>query len=635
MFNKLRIGILILVLLFLFPVASYCQVKIPTPDRVLSTLDKSHPRLILKNEGLAKLKELLKEDKLLQKCRDDVLKKADSYLDRPVLIYKKKGIRLLSASRACVDRAYTLGLAWRLTGKEAYAKKLTENLIAVCDFKDWSPGHFLDTAEMTHGVAIGYDWLFDYFDDQTRQKIRKGLIEKGVKVGRDAYRYKKPPGKTNEPEASRRPPNWWATAEMNWNQVCNSGLLIGALAVAETDPEYAKEMIPIAVKNLPIAMKEYGPDGAWKEGPGYWGYATRYTVYGLAALDSALGTDFGLSQIEGFSKAGFFPIYTTGPNGLLFNYADAGERSKLKNIPSLFWLAKKFNEPLLAQTERDIISSRPAMAQDMIWYTRPDDVEAKPLGLDKLFRGPVEVAVFRSSWDDPNAIFVAVKAGFNQVNHAHLDLGSFEMDALGVRWARDLGSDNYDLPGYWERYTQTGRRWTYYRLGSLSHNVPLINNENQNVLAETKLVTFKSNDSNSFAILDLTGAYEKYAKKVLRGISLIQNRSSVLVQDEFELKVNCEVAWGMTTDAEISIENNRAVLSQDGKKLLARVLSPLGAEFIVESAEQKPPEKTNKGVKRLMVRLKNQHGNVRIAVLLQPITSDKVAPPPKIVPLIR
>ena len=39
--------------------------------------------------------------------------------------------------------------------------------------------------------------------------------------------------------------------------------------------------------------------------------------------------------------------------------------------------------------------------------------------------------LFRSSWGDPNAIFVGIKAGYNQAHHGHLDLGNFEMDALG------------------------------------------------------------------------------------------------------------------------------------------------------------------------------------------------------------
>ena len=121
--------------------------------------------------------------------------------------------------------------------------------------------------------------------------------------------------------------------------------------------------------------------------------------------------------------------------------------------------------------------------------------------MDRLLRGEVETALFRSDWDDPEALFVGVKAGYNQAHHGHLDLGNFEMDALGVRWARDLGGDNYNLPKYWS-YQQGGTRWTYYRLNSFSHNVPVLGGENQNANATAKMTRFESSETFPFAEVD-------------------------------------------------------------------------------------------------------------------------------------
>jgi hypothetical protein len=52
---------------------------------------------------------------------------------------------------------------------------------------------------------------------------------------------------------------------------------------------------------------------------------------------------------------------------------------------------------------------------------------------------------------------------------------------------------------------------------------------------------------------------------------------------------------------------------------MARILSPEGASFSIESAQQKAPQKTNKGVSRLMIRLADQGGALRIAVLFSPV----------------
>jgi len=575
------------------------------PSAVLSTLDKGHPRLMLKDKELKNLRKQYAKDEVLQKCIRDVLKQADSYMKKPMLTYHKIGPRLLHVSRECLHRIYALGLAYRWTGKEKYADKAVENMLTVCTFKDWNPSHFLDTAEMSHAVGLGYDWLYSYLDAQTRQEIKSGLIKNGLKPGLAAYK------KT-----------WWAQSEFNWNQVCNGGLLVGALAIVETDPQYAEQIVPAAVKSLPRALKTYGPDGAWGEGPGYWNYATQYTAYGLTVLQTALGKDFGLSQIKGLAESGNFPIYTTGPTGLYLNLADVGEKSSRRTIPCLFWLARTYHNPLYAEEEHAMLAKHSASPQHVVWYVPRPEKKPSAKDLDRYFRGPVEVAVFRSAWDDPEALFVGVKAGYNQVNHGHLDLGNFELDALGVRWARDLGADNYNLPGYWDR-RRGGKRWSYYRLNSKSHNVPLLGGEDQDPLAKSRFIKFQASKSSPFVLVDLTGAYQKFAKKVTRAVQMVKNRRAVLVQDEFEIERPCELTWGMTTDAKISIgKKGVATLTLKAKKLVARVLSPAGAEFTVQSAEQKPPQKRNTGVRRLMVRLPQAKGVVRLAVLLSPLWKD-------------
>ena len=614
--NVYRFVALVTIVVWCNPTLAVGEEFIVEPSAVLKTLDKGHPRLMLKDKELQALKKQYAKDKVLQKCLQDVLKQADAYVERPVLTYRKIGPRLLSVSRACVHRIYHLGLAYRWTGEKKYANKAVENLLAVCAFKDWNPSHFLDTAEMSHAVGLGYDWLYSYLDAPTRRKLKAGLIKNGLEEGLIAYKKK-----------------WWDQSEHNWNQVCNGGLIVGALAVAESDPQYAEQIIPAAVRSLPRALKTYGPDGAWGEGPGYWSYASRYTAYGLTALETALGEDFGLVSIKGLAEAANFPIYMTGPTGMYLNLADSGERNSRRTLPCLFWFARAYNNPFYAEAEHEMIAKRSASPQHVVWYVPRSDKKPAPRDLDRYFRGPVEVAVFRSSWDDPEALFVGVKAGYNQVNHGHLDLGNFELDALGVRWARDLGSDNYNMPGYWDR-KKGGKRWSYYRLNSYSHNIPLLGGENQDELAKSKFIRFDTKKSSAFVLVDLTEAYKKFSNKTTRGVAMVQNRRAVLVQDEFEIEKPCEVAWGMTTDAKITIKKKEvAELTLKGKQLIARVLSPAGAGFVVESAEQKPPQKTNKGVSRLMVRLPEAKGSVRMAILLSPVADDGIVETVGIKPL--
>jgi len=288
----------------------------------------------------------------------------------------------------------------------------------------------------------------------------------------------------------------------------------------------------------------------------------------------------------------------------------------------MFWLARAYGNSLYAEAEHAEIAKRSASPQHVVWYVPPPQKALESRDLDRYFRGPVAVAVSRSAWNDPEALWVGVKAGYNQVNHGHLDLGNFELDALGVRWVRDLGSDDYNLAGYWDS-KRGGQRWSYYRLNSKSHSVPLLNGEDQDPMAKASFVKLASQESSAFALIDLTTAYQKYASKVTRGVAMLEGRKAVLVQDEFQIEKPCELTWGMTTDANITIEKEQtARLSLKGKELVARVLSPEGAELAIESAERQPPEKANKGVRRLIVRLPDAKGNVRMAVLLSPVWKD-------------
>jgi hypothetical protein len=568
---------------------------------LLVTMEPAHPRLMLKDDALQALKKQAVQDETLQEFVSVVIQKADAQLDEAPFRYQENK-SILGISRACMHRIYDLGMAWRWTGDKKYADKIKETLLNVCDFPSWNPEHFLDPAEMAHAVGVGYDWIYDEMDEPTRKRIRTALMENALIPGMERY----------------RSGYHHFTYGYNWNQVCNGGLLIGALAIAEDEPETARFILGNALRNLPTAMASYAPDGVWAEGLNYWAYATTYTAFALSALDTALGSDFGLAQSPGFSLTGYVPLYSAGPTGLFFSYADAADFQQIGSTPCLFWLARTFDNSDFSDEEYELMQPEDIDALHVMWYVPHTDEDAEPLALDRLLRGQVETALFRSAWDDPDALFVGVKAGYNQAHHGHLDLGNFELDALGVRWARDLGADSYSLKGYWE-YKEGGRRWNYFRLNSFSHNVPLLGGKNQRANAVAKMTRFESGDALSFAEVDLTEAYAPFASRVTRGVAMVENRRAVLVQDEFEISEFCDVVWGMTTDAEIEIKEPRvAVLKLDGKELIARILGPSNAEFSVESAEQKPPEKRNEGVSRLMVRLPEAKGSLTLAVLLSP-----------------
>ena len=578
-------------------------------------------------DRLSNLKALATTDKALASYVNHIIDSADEIKKKdPLQREITANLTMLGVSRDCVNRVYTLGVAWRWTGDRTYLHAGIDAIVRASEFPDWNPSHFLDTAEMSHAVGLGYDWFFHELTSVQKETIRTGLVRNGLQPGLDAYGGNDP----IEPRRNRRY-GWWKDCDHNWNIVCNCGLIIGALAVAETDPEYARAIIPAAVASMPKALNMFGPDGAWAEGPGYWGFATRYLAYGFTALRTALDTDLGLLRTEGVSEAGLAPIYVTGPTGLYFNYADSATRNRRRPMFQMFWLSDTFRNAFLAGDEHRLLADQKPTAQHVVWYVPKPRGPEELRPLDKHFRGPVELALMRSSWDS-DGLFVGFKAGYNQANHGHLDLGSFELDALGVRWVRDLGSDRYTLPNYWEG-KRGGGRWDYWKLGSFSHNVITIDNQNQDALATASMTQFHSEAEAAFAIVDLSEAYLESAGEVTRGIRLVDWRRAVLVQDEISVTRPSTIAWGITTDALIEILSAReASLTLDGKMLYARILSGNASFSTTEAPASEPPLLGAEGVRRLHATVET-HDPITLAILLSPVWPDGASETCEIKPL--
>jgi hypothetical protein len=454
---------------------------------------------------------------------------------------------------------------------------------------------------MAHAFAVGYDWLHGALSEEERGMIRSALLEKGLEPSLDFYRKAR----------------GWTRVRHNWNQVCNGGMAIGALAVAGEEPELPEYIISRAVKSVRLPMAEYGPDGAWSEGPGYWHYATRYNVYLLAALESALGSDLELSRMPGFSEAGSFRLHFTGPLGLTFNFADGGAGAG--GASEMFWLARKFQRPVLAWEQRRQLSDSDAL--DLVWYDpRGGGPRSEGVPTCARFRG-AEVAFLRTAWEDPGALFVGFKGGDNRANHSHLDLGTFVLDGLGVRWVHDLGADDYDLPGYFG-----GKRWTYYRLKSEGHNVIVLDGENQDPRARSPLVGFGGGPEFPFAVADLTAAYPGRLKSHRRGVTLVKGRRAVVL-DEIEVSRPAEVCWTIHVPSEIQLQGDRAEVSARGERLSVRVIEPAGAKLEVLPASGPPPEAQARGIARLCFRFTAKpEERIRIAVDLAPHGPGETVP---------
>ena len=562
-------------------------------------LNREHPRLCLTKNRFEDIKNQIKIDPFLKQLVDALLKKADEIIELPSTEFKITGPRMLKNCQQILARITTLILAFYLTEDKKYVDRTKQELFTAADYPHWNKDHFLDTAELVTAFAIAYDWLYHELAKSELLSIKKALLEKGLIIG------------LKEQEAA-----WWIRNRYNWNQVCHGGLLIGALALADEEGELCDKILRNSIRYLPIALETYSPDGGWEAGPEYWEYATQYSTLVIDALRTALNDDFGLSDMPGVNFSGLFPVHAAGPFDLYFNFADADPEHEAK--PSYFWLGKKFNLKACINENHRLLKEKiknngSPDAFDIIWY-QPFQKNVEPLSQTAIFEG-VKAFFMRSQWHDPNAFFVGFKGGNNQADHAHLDLGSFVLDAVGERWAFDLGRDNYDLPGYWD-FSEGGERWKYFRLNNLSHNTLTINNDFQRADADAPITHYGTSDKKRFAIADLTKAYLPHVKSVLRGVALLGG-DIVVVQDEILwLSDEKKVCWNLVTDAEISVNKQIATLEKAGKVLFVKIVSPISAEFNHRSILQKIPQKLNENFHQLTIEFNEKLEQTTICVIL-------------------
>ena len=542
----------------------------------VQNLPDRHPRLFLTQDALRSIKNSRSEKGIHKTVLNRTIEQANHVLERDPVEREKRGKRLLHVSRKVLTRVTRLALAYRVTERERYLDRAVTELIAAARFDDWNPSHFLDVAEMTAALGLGYDWLYQDLTTDQRATIRNAIIEKGLKPGMKG--------------------GWWVDTTNNWNQVCHGGLTIGALAIAKHNPELASRIISRAVRKVPRAMKQYSPDGAYPEGPSYWGYGTTYNVLFLSALESVFDTDYGLSEIEGFMDAARYYLHVHGPTGYSFNYSDASRHPNLS--PAVLWFAKKQQAPELAYWFLPRLKQGKTGGRYtplvLFWGSSiPKNVPA-PEQNHWSGRGKTPVGFHRTGWTNDDA-YVAIKGGSPSTNHAHMDIGTFVYEANGVRWATDLGKQSYhDLESagveLWNS-SQDSERWNVFRLNNFSHNTLVVNDRKQRVNGHAPITSFTSSFPRAHTVVNMSSVYGDQLEQAHRGVTLFKN-GSALVQDELVTpNRKTTVRWGMVTRAEVDIRSSkRALLEKGGESISVRVLSPESAELEIYDTANPPRE---------------------------------------------
>lgn len=580
----------------------------------------AHPRIIMSKDRFEKLKTSINDDSvtaiLLEKLRNE----ADRLLDVPVSQYEiPDGIRLLETSKRIQRRVATLAMAYNIFDDEKYAKRCYAELEAACNFKDWNPRHFLDTAEMSTAFALGYDWLYNWMTDEQRTFIRNNLIEKGLIQVMDDY----------EDKPRTRTYRWYQDYPGdNWKLVCNGSMSMAALAVGdEADARnIASEVLTYAYKeSYSFVRRAYSEkDGTYSEGLGYWDYATYYLGLYSSSLISATGTDYGLADFEGLRKSVDFVRYMSSNTPKSFSFGDDGD-SRDTGWAVLLWLGDYFKSNDISAVRLKKIKNDSFNYLDLLWIDedkKSDLSKESPTDWGEI---GASNASFRNTWDE-SGIVAALHAGTNNYKyHGHYDLGTFYIESNGARFFTDLGNEQYELPN----------RQYSYRIRAEGHNTLVINPSeklDQQEGAECLISNFSAGNE-AYAVVDLTDAYEPSGvKSVVRGLKMIKDKECVVIQDEISLNAPGEIYWFAHTKGKIEVadDGRSAVVTVGSDKMWVEIISDDG-KFTVMNAESLPtspvvPNQTdNSSYRKLAIHLTNT-SKTTISVACIPLKQGEIQP---------
>lgn len=540
--------------------------------RILSLASKSRPRILTNESSLLSTLSYVNSDATMQNWKQDIIAKADAMLSLDCVEYELVGVRLLSAAQTVLSRCAYLASAYYLTGNATYAARGIEEMLSACSWSDWNVSqHYLDNSELCYAMAIGFDTFYDHISKEDKAYIIERTTELSLAVSVSAYQG------TFADMGSE-----WRYASGNWGAVCAGGMTAALISFAGEEWGMCKDtqsyLLSNAMHSIEYPAMLYYPDGSWSEGTSYWEYTTEYFVGAfLGSLYFSTGSTWGFLRPEGISEClnGF--MYLQSESSGTFNFADS--TNGFSKSPAGFIFAKLTDDSDAMASWKSFYSIATSQGNPyaVLWY-EPSALTSSALPKDTWLRS-AGAGIMKEKWHDTEAAYVGIKGGQNHTNHDNLDLGSFIFDALGQRWAMELGKDSYNIEGgYWGL-----AGYELYVKRPEGQNCLVINPEKGDTYGEyyqqkldsfASVCEFVSKDKGAYMSLDLADANSRDVDDYIRGYYFADNRKSLIIQDELTLKdSDSTLYWSMHTQADITIDQDGcgATLTMGEKSLRVTV----------------------------------------------------------------
>lgn len=374
--------------------------------------------------------------------------------------------------------------------------------------------------------------------------------------------------------------NHWIYSTSNWNSVCTSGTILVSIINSENS-EDRLVAIGSAINSMKLYISGFGDDGYCSEGLGYWGYGFGHYLY-LAQIISDY-TDGRINLFEGeypekLKNIGQFPVQSEIQKGTCAPFADGVSHTSSKGsnfanvLSSKYYGTKKPSEIRFEEAAEQII----AWENPELFSPNTIEINQKTELENYTYFDKFGMVISRGKQENP--LSIAIKAGHNNENHNHMDVGSYYIVFNKDNIAGDIGAPSYRAGSFSD--TNPAR-------SSWGHPVPRIDNMLQSKGKEFvgKIINTEFTDTYDKVVINLLGAYEIPSLKTL--IRTMKNDKSgvgtITIEDAFSSSKPVLFGTSIMTLVEYEIiDESTFILISENQKMKVEVSSNDGTLKIID-----------------------------------------------------
>lgn len=557
--------------------------------------DNMHPRLLFTAETVAETKEGIKKDSQLKSVVDNIIKSADGALGAPDVKYGLyDGVKTAHVSTVGLNLeklAFGYLFCDDEEKKAAYKAEMWHHIAHLDNteiFPDWQvyTSSALSHGTGAYGFAYAYDWV-DWTDEERTLMVnmwKRNVFDEML----HAY------------NCSTYGHHHSATVGSgNQNLVTNGGFALLAVAMYDEDPEYFQDVIRGTLLGLEGGFLPYFPKGEYDEGISYWNYAGGKFPEVLKGLQTAMGTDWGITDVPGVLETASFPFRM---RGAVSGYAFGDGQAQDAIISLLMFVADQTDNKSLAQYRKEFMGQSGNVSDVANWvYDTAEHKQGLGVYGNDIYSKSNETYILKTGWTKADTT-VAFHGGAASDGHGHLDMGSVQFDISGVRFGMDMPRENYNLRniGHYDATRQSEfypkgynfGQGHYYRLKGEGHNTVVANRQYTNMQdpelkyydmkGGSEFVKSELSDISSFVLLDMTDTNDIYQSGI-RGVKLDKISNTIEIQDDFIAKRPTDFMWSMHTyaDIEIAEDGKSAILTYNKQQVKATILNDCDFKFEV------------------------------------------------------